>query len=105
MRAFSEERDWVKFHDPKSLLLALVGEVGELSALMQWLPAEEIVERATEEPLASRLGEELADIQLYLLRLADVVGVNLAEAARNKLAAGVVRFPADEVRGRAPHKS
>ena len=38
MRAFSEERDWVKFHDPKSLLLALVGEVGELSELMQWLP-------------------------------------------------------------------
>lgn len=105
MRAFSEERDWVQFHDPKSLLLALVGEVGELSELMQWLPVAEIVGRAAEEPLASRLGEELADIQLYLVRLADVLGVNLGEAARRKLAAGGKRFPAAEVHGRAPHKT
>jgi dCTP diphosphatase len=105
MRAFSEQRDWVQFHDPKSLLLALVGEVGELSELMHWLPADEIVRRAAEEPLASRLGEELADIQLYLLRLADVVGVDLGVAARRKLAAGAARFPIEQVLGRAPHKA
>jgi dCTP diphosphatase len=105
MRAFSEERDWVQFHDPKSLLLALVGEVGELSELMQWLPAGEIVGRAAEEPLASRLGEELADVQLYLVRLADVLGVDLAEAARLKLSTGRRRFPTETVRGEAPLKS
>lgn len=105
MRVFSEERDWVQFHDPKSLLLALVGEVGELSELMQWLPGDEIVQRAGQQPLASRLGEELADVQLYLARLADVLGVDLAEAALRKLARSRERFPAETVRGEAPLKS
>jgi dCTP diphosphatase len=62
MRDFTERRDWAKFHDPKSLILALVGEVGELAELFQWLPAEEAVDRARAEPLRARVGEELADV-------------------------------------------
>ena len=85
MRAFTSDRDWERFHDPKSLLLALVGEVGELSELFQWLPAESALQTAAEEPLRTRVGEELADVLLYLVRLADVLGVDLRVAAERKM--------------------
>jgi NTP pyrophosphatase (non-canonical NTP hydrolase) len=104
MRNFTEERDWGQFHDPKSLLLALVGEVGELAELMQWLPAGELAERARDEPLATRLGEELADVLIYLVRLADVVGCDLSKAAQRKLQAAEQRFPSSDVSGVAPTK-
>jgi dCTP diphosphatase len=102
MREFSRERDWEQFHDPKSLLLALVGEVGELTELFQWLPAERAAELAKNGRLHDRAGEEMADVLLYLVRLADVTGVDLASAAQAKLEAGRARFPADVVRSRAP---
>jgi NTP pyrophosphatase (non-canonical NTP hydrolase) len=102
MRAFTSERDWEKFHDPKSLLLALVGEVGELAELLQWLPAAEARSLAATEPLRSRAGQELADVLLYLIRLADVLGIDLAEAATAKMADSESRFPATQVEGVAP---
>ncbi len=101
-RAFSAERDWLQFHDPKSLTLALVGEVGELAELLQWLPAEGLAERAASQPLADRLAEELGDVLLYLLRLADELGVDLAEAGTAKLRAAGLRYPVEEVKGAAP---
>ena len=105
MRVFTEERDWAKFHDPKSLILALVGEVGELAELFQWLPAEAAIERVRDEPLRSRVGEELADVLIYLVRLADVLEIDLSDAAFRKLDGSTTRFPADEVRGQAPEKA
>ena len=85
MRRFTEQRGWERFHDPKSLLLALVGEVGELSELLQWLPADEVAVRAREEPLRSRLGQELGDLLLYLVRLAEVLSVDLGSVALARL--------------------
>lgn len=85
MRAFTAERDWEKFHDPKSLLLALVGEVGELAELFQWVPADSAVVDASQDPLQTRVGEEMADVLLYLVRMADVVGIDLRLAADRKL--------------------
>lgn len=105
MRRFTEERDWARFHDPKSLVLALTGEVGELAELVQWVPAEEAVQRLAEEPLATRVAEELSDVLLYLVRLADVVGVDLSMAAIAKLAAAGSRYPAADFRGRAPQRT
>ena len=93
MRQFSAERDWGQFHDPKSVLLALVGEVGELAELFQWLPAADARQLAAGEPLATRAGEEMADVLLYLVLLADVLGIDLADAARRKLSAAAVRYP------------
>jgi dCTP diphosphatase len=104
MRRFSEERDWTRFHDPKSLTLALVGEVGELAELLQWLPVDGINVLVREPRLQERLGEELADVLLYLLRLSDVVGVDLAAEAAKKLASNESRFPADGHRGVAPER-
>jgi dCTP diphosphatase len=104
MRLFSEERDWTRFHDPKSLALALVGEVGELAELLQWLPASDVDDVVREPRLHDRLGEELADVLLYLVRLADVLGIDLAAAADQKLRANAARFGVAEHRGKAPDR-
>lgn len=94
MREFTAERDWERFHDPKSLLLALVGEVGELSELFQWLPTESAADAARQEPLRTRVQEELADVLLYLVRLADVLDVDLRVAAENKMTLNASKHPA-----------
>ena len=104
MRQFSAERDWGQFHDPKSVVLALVGEVGELAELFQWLPAADARQLAQSEPLRTRTGEEMADVLLYLVLLADVLDVDLADAARRKLAAAEVRYPPASVNGKAPER-
>ncbi|TDW70277.1 nucleotide pyrophosphohydrolase [Kribbella pratensis] len=104
MRQFTEERDWSQFHDPKSLILALVGEVGELAELFQWLPADTAAARVHDDPLHSRVSDELADVLLYLVRLADVVDIDLGEAASRKLRGSSLRFPPEQVRGQAPEK-
>jgi dCTP diphosphatase len=94
MREFTDERGWGSYHDPKSVLLALVGEVGELAELLQWLPADRVTELARDETLHRRLGEEMSDVLLYLVLLADVLDVDLATAARAKLAEARLRYPA-----------
>jgi dCTP diphosphatase len=104
VREFSTERDWEQFHDPKSLILALVGEVGELTELFQWIPAHDAVERFSAPARSQRAGEEIADVLIYLIRLADVLGLDLAAVTRAKLADSARRFTADEFRGRAPEK-
>ena len=104
IRKFNADRSWDKFHDPKSLLLALVGEVGELAELLQWVPAAEVSARALEEPLHGRLGEEIADVLIYLMQLADVCGVDLASAAQAKLAAAEKKYPVSDFVGRAPER-
>jgi NTP pyrophosphatase (non-canonical NTP hydrolase) len=97
MREFTEARDWGRFHDLKSLTLALTGEVGEVAELVQWLPAGGL-------PDTERLGDELADVLLYLVRLADVAGVDLGAAALAKLACNEERFPAEAHRSVAPER-
>jgi len=104
IRAFSEERDWTRFHDPKSLALALVGEVGELAELLQWLPADEATGLLSANPLRQRVTEELSDVLIYLLRLADVVNIDLAVAADAKLDDSRRRFPVGDVYGKAPER-
>ena len=94
MRDFSDARDWGQFHDPKSLI----------SELFQWLPAEGALDSAAAEPLHTRVGEELADILLYLVRLADVLGIDLAHAANSNLTDSESRFVTEDFRGVAPVK-
>ena len=106
MRHFTEVCDWAQFHDPKSLTLtlALVGEVGELAELLQWVRHEDQGTVVRGQPMHDRLAEEMSDVLLYLLRLADVVGVDLAHAAADKLQANEDRFPRDDHAGVAPAK-
>lgn len=104
IREFSRERDWEQFHDPKSLVLALVGEVGELAELVQWLPAGDAVAHFADPDRHRRAGEEIADVLVYLLRLADVLGVDVLQATLAKQAEARRRFPVDTVHGVAPRK-
>ncbi|MGO1315835.1 MAG: nucleotide pyrophosphohydrolase [Cellulomonadaceae bacterium] len=107
VRQFSAERDWEQFQDPRSLVLALTGEVGEVAELVQWLPEGAQHEALADPARRSRFGDELADVLIYLVRLADVAGVDLGAAAEAKLARNRKRFPVGgphDVRGRAPVK-
>lgn len=104
MREFTRSRDWDRFHDPKSLALALVGEVGELAELLQWLPADSVVEMARDTQFNARLGEEISDVLIYLVRLADVLGIDLEAAVDAKITAAEMRFPPGQVSGVAPVK-
>ena len=103
-RAFIADREWERFQDPKSVLLALVGEVGELAELLQWLPAAEARGLLREEPLHSRVSGELADVLVYLVGLADQCGVDLGKAALDKIERSSVKHPVDTSRGVAPSK-
>lgn len=98
---FAVERDWERFHSPKNLAMALAGEVGELLELFQWLSEEASRELARQPAGARRVRDELADVLLYLVRLADVLGVDLDEACRSKLAANAAKYPVERARGRA----
>ena len=102
LRDFAEARDWEQFHTPKNLVMALGGEVGELTEIFQWLTAEESQKVASAgSSKADHLREELADVFGYLLRLADVLQVDLAGALRAKVSINNAKYPADESRGSA----
>lgn len=106
IRRFSAERGWQRFHDPKSLILALVGEVGELAELFQWMDAADAREVFAQPNRKQRAAEEMSDVLIYLLTLADVLGVDLAAAAIDKLAAAEARYPAsDGIDTPAPDKA
>ncbi len=89
IRTFAEERDWTRFHRPRSLALALAGEVGELCAELQWQEDEGPLDKERLHALEM----EMADVFIYLVRLSDVLGIDLQDAAHRKLAINRTRFP------------
>lgn len=101
LREFVSARDWDQFHTPKNLAMALAGEVGELLAELQWLTPEESERVMADPESAARMRSELADVTIYLVRLADLLGVDLVEAARAKLAESDLRYDVENYRGSA----
>jgi len=99
LAAFASERDWDQFHSPKNLIMALTAEVGELSEVFQWLTEEASKSAATNPETATAIREELADVTLYLVRLAYVLGVDLNEAVTQKLLQNAEKYPVDKARG------
>ncbi len=97
---FAKARDWEQFHIPRSLLLALIAEVGELSEVLQWTPDQALDEEWIRKH-QSRLSEEIADILIYLVRLADVLNVDLLAAASSKIEQNSKKYPVDKARGNA----
>lgn len=96
---FAAERDWDQFHSPKNLAMALAAEAGELLEHFQWLTEQQSAELPAVALEAVAL--ELADIQLYLVRLADRLGVDLVAAAHRKIDLNAGKYPADKARGNA----
>ena len=93
LRTFAEERDWEKFHTPKNLAVSVSIEAAELLELVQWRTDEELREDLRTVAGRGRFEDELADVLIYLVRLADVAGIDLAKAATAKVAVNRVRFP------------
>lgn len=99
LRAFAAERDWEQFHSPKNLSMALMVEAAELMEHFQWLT--EAQSSGLSDETKQDVGEELADILLYLVRLSDRLGIDLREAALLKLEKNALKYPAEQVRGSA----
>lgn len=97
LRHFASERDWDQFHSPKNLSMALVSEVAELVEHFQWL-TEEQSRNLTSEKL-TEVELEIADIQIYLVRLADKLNIDVMAAVEKKLAINARKYPSDRVRG------
>jgi NTP pyrophosphatase (non-canonical NTP hydrolase) len=93
LREFAAARDWQPYHTPKNLVMALTAEVGELTELFQWLTPEESADVMADGKRAAAVRDELADVLLYLVQLADSVGVDLGAAAEAKIARNEARFP------------
>lgn len=94
LRDFAAARSWEKFHTPKNLVMALGGEMGELTELFQWLTPEESAAAMADKELSANVLDEMADVLIYLVRLADVLGVDLLAAAEAKIERNETRFPA-----------
>lgn len=99
LESFAYERDWGQFHSPKNLAMALSGEVGELIEIFQWMTEEESRNALRDEVIARRTKEELADVLLYAVRLASVLGVDLDAAAKAKLEINEAKYPVEKSRG------
>ena len=97
LRRFASERDWDQFHSPKNLAIAVSCEAAELLEIFQWISDDG--SRALSPDQIARVREEMADILLYLIRLADGLDVDLLAAARDKLALNSQKYPIDKARG------
>ena len=98
LERFAAERNWAQFHSPKNLVMALTGEVGELSEIFQWMDEEQPKDAARHPDTAQAVQDELADVLMYLVRLASVLGVDLDAAARQKLEQNNRKYPVEKAR-------
>ena len=99
LRQFAQERDWEQFHSPKNLSMAMSVEVAELLEHFQWLTEEQSIDLASGD--LAEVSEEIADIQIYLTRLADQLGVDIANAVSRKIAVNASKYPVAKVHGSA----
>lgn len=96
---FARERDWQQFQSPKNLAMALSVEAAELLEHFQWLTQEQSL--ALDESTKAAVADEIADVQLYLVRLADELGIDIISAVAVKADKNELKYPADKVRGSA----
>lgn len=92
VRNFAKARDWEKFHTPKNLAMAIAGEAGELAAEFQWLTPEESKLASLSEEKIRDIRLEMADVQIYLYRLADVLKIDISKVVREKMEINKNRF-------------
>jgi len=97
LRKFRDERDWMQFHNHKDMATALAIEAAELQELFLWKRGDEIDRVASEK--RERLSEELADVAVYLLELADNLGIDLGQAIVEKLSKNAAKYPVDKAKG------
>jgi len=99
LRLFASSRSWGQFHSPKNLSMALAVEAAELLEHFQWLTEEQ--SRAVDPEKLAEIKDEIGDVLIYLVRLADELGIDPLEAANQKLEKNEKKYPADKVKGKA----
>ena len=99
--AFRDARDWRQFHNPKDLAISVCLEAAELLELFQWKRPEEIRAFLAEDENLHRVGQEMADVLILLISMADVLRIDLVEAARAKLDENARKYPVERARGNA----
>ncbi len=97
IKEFIKERDWEQYHAPKNLAMALNVEASEIVEIFQWKKPEDRLSDEEQEALR----QEIGDVLVYLLELADKFGIDIVEAAKHKLTLNQKKYPADLVRGKA----
>lgn len=99
LKIFSQERQWESYHSPKNLVMALNVESAELMEIFQWLSEKQSQTLTTTQKQAAT--EEVADVFIYLLQLADQLDIDLIAAAKQKIKLNEAKYPADHVKGSA----
>ena len=97
--SFAAQRDWDQFHSPKNLSMALAGEAGELLEQFQWLTEDQSKNLSHQQLIA--VADEIADIQLYLIRLADKLNLDILAECNRKIEANAIKYPIDKSKGTA----
>jgi NTP pyrophosphatase (non-canonical NTP hydrolase) len=97
LRQFAAQRNWEGFHTPRNLVLALTGEVGELAEIFQWMTDEEVALIHQDSARFEHVHEEIADVLLYLVRLASVMNIDLNHAVTDKLIKNAIKYPVPSV--------
>ena len=101
LRDFAAERHWDRFHTPKNLVMALAVESAELMEHFQWLSPEQSLDVQSDAELRQAVAEELADVAIYLIRLADKLGIDLEIAIQDKMQRNADKYPVYLARGNA----
>jgi dCTP diphosphatase len=99
--AFADARHWQSFHDPKNLAMALASEVGELNAILRWVPSSESDDVAARPEIRARLEREIGDVAILLLLLCERTQIELAGAVNLKLRVNAENYPVEVSAGRA----
>ena len=95
LREFAAERDWDQYHSPKNLAMALAVEAAELMDIFQWVGAEESRKAIGHPDKVVQVGDEIADICIYAIRLCDIMGVDLDTAIYRKIDQNIEKYPSD----------
>jgi dCTP diphosphatase len=93
---FSKVRNWDKFHQPKNLILAAMGELGELAELLQWKSDSEVIDFLSTDGGRDRIKEEIADVAIYLIRICQTQNIDFVEALSEKLRKNEINYPVEK---------
>jgi len=99
VESFRDERDWLKFHNPKDLSMALTIEASELEELFLWKDKDELGPLLMDKDLLQKVKEEMADMCIYLLSLSSVLKIDLGDSIIEKLAKNAAKYPIGKSKG------
>lgn len=97
IQKFSDDRQWNSHHNPKNLVMALTGEVGELNEIFQWLDLDD--SQNLPDEILEHTKEEIADVAIYLIRLCMKLDIDLEDAIHNKMTKNEIKYPIESSSG------